>query len=123
MLAHIDAQLAACNLPKSHAASETGRKAFAAEHITSTHICLQKGRRERETFSFLKSSTLSNWFKALDCSPLHSSSPLRRYGEICERQSHVWFEKEKEKTKPKEKINVTTQKMRLMHTMQKRTGQ
>lgn len=68
--------------------------------------------RKRDTFSFLKSSTLSNWFKALDCSPLHSSSLLRRYGEICERQSHEWFENEKE-TKPKERINVTMQGMKL----------
>lgn len=45
----------------------------------------QEGRRERETFRFLKSNTLSNWFRALGCSPLLSSSLLRRHEEICER--------------------------------------
>lgn len=61
---------------------------------TSMYIYLNKlkgERRGRETLRFLKSSTLSNWFRALVCSPLFSSSLLRRHGEICERQANERF--------------------------------
>jgi len=68
---------------------------------------MEKG--ERETFRFLKSNTLSNWFRALGCSPLLSSSLLRRHEEICERHVNAWFKQSK--TNPERRI--TWQSARL----------